>query len=360
MPPNDLTFYRGKRVFLTGHTGFKGGWLAAWLVKLGAEVKGYALAPNTDPNIFTALDLQSKMENEYGDVRDLMRLQTSVSEFEPDIVFHLAAQPLVRLSYDLPVETFETNVMGTVNVLEAVRQCPGILASVMITSDKCYQNNEWIYSYRENDPMGGHDPYSASKGAAELVINSYRQSFFNSKKNAGGVASVRAGNVIGGGDWALDRIVPDCIRNLQASKPAIVRNPTAVRPWQNVLEPLYGYLGLGVALAQKPSEFGSAWNFGPGSSNVNVGSLVDMIVREWGSGVRNDTPNASSVHEAHYLRLDSTKAHNLLSWYGSLSVPEAVAMTVEWYKQFYAGADMWSVTGKQIETYREKVADHSH
>lgn len=358
MTLHDLSYYRGKRVYLTGHTGFKGGWLASWLDKLGAKVHGFSLAPGTDPSFFDSTGIQDRIENEIGDIRDLSALKRSMGEFQPDMVFHLAAQPLVRLSYEEPVETFETNVMGTVNVLEALRGCSGTKACVMITSDKCYQNNEWVYSYRENDPMGGHDPYSASKGAAEIVIGSYRSSYFSkaAKEGAGcGVASARAGNVIGGGDWALDRIVPDCMRNLKASKPIVVRNPAAVRPWQHVMEPLYGYLCLGASLAKRPSDFDSAWNFGPASGNVNVGSLVEMIVKEWGSGKWIDASNPSDRHEAHFLRLDSTKASSLLGWQGILDVPDAVAMSVEWYKEFYSNGDMAAKTNAQISEYMERA-----
>jgi CDP-glucose 4,6-dehydratase len=354
--PQNLSFYRGKKVFLTGHTGFKGGWMACWLDRLGAQVHGFSMAPTTEPNLFDSVRLKDRVENEFGDVRDLKSLRTSIQRFEPDLVFHLAAQPLVRLSYQEPVETFETNVMGTVNVLEAVRSCQSVKACVMITSDKCYQNNEWIYSYRENDPLGGHDPYSASKGAAEIAINSYRSSFFNNrtnKHNGCGIASARAGNVIGGGDWSVDRIIPDSICNLYGSKPVIVRNPFAVRPWQHVLEPIYGYLSLGRSLATDPSGFDSAWNFGPMSSNVNVRSLVEMTIREWGSGTWHDASTSDSTHEAHYLRLDSTKSENLLSWRGRLTVKEAVALTVTWYKEFYAGSDMVQITAKQISEYEE-------
>ena len=281
-----------------------------------------------------------------------------MSLFDPHLVFHLAAQPLVRLSYEEPVQTFETNVMGTVNVLEAVRSCPGVRSCVMITSDKCYQNNEWVYAYRENDPMGGYDPYSASKGAAEIVIGSYRSSFFGPPVRKGegcGVASARAGNVIGGGDWAADRIVPNSIRKLLDSRPIDVRNPQAVRPWQHVLDPLHGYLQLGKVLSEEPSSYDSAWNFGPNTCNVNVRSLVEMIIREWGSGSWKDDSDPAGSHEANYLRLDSTKAHNLLSWRGVLSVNEAVAQTVEWYKEFYSGGDVAAKTKAQITHYMQKV-----
>jgi CDP-glucose 4,6-dehydratase len=358
----DLSFYRGKRIFLTGHTGFKGGWLASWLNKLGATVHGFSQSPGTEPSFFVSAHIEEQIESEIGDIRDLSGLKRSMKKFEPDLVFHLAAQPLVRLSYERPVETFETNVMGTVNVLEALRECPGTKACVMITSDKCYQNNEWVYSYRENDPMGGHDPYSASKGAAEIVIGSYRSAFFAKAAKEGigcGVASARAGNVIGGGDWALDRIVPDSMRSLKASKPIVVRSPSAVRPWQHVMEPLYGYLCLGRSLANSPGDFDSAWNFGPASSNVDVASLTEMIIKEWGSGKWIDTSNPLDRHEAHFLRLDSTKSYSLLGWQGILDVAEAVALSVEWYKAYYAEEDMSARTEDQISEYMEKVDLHS-
>jgi len=354
---DDLSFYRGKKVFLTGHTGFKGGWLASWLNDLGAKVHGYSLVPGTEPNFFSAVELENLMEHEIGDVRDLKGLKRSIKKFEPDVVFHLAAQPLVRLSYQIPVETFETNVMGTVNVLEAVRECPGIGACIMITSDKCYLNNEWIYSYRENDSLGGHDPYSASKGAAEIVIGSYRSSYFSKAREGRrcGLASARAGNVIGGGDWATDRIVPESVRMLMRSAPIVVRSPFAVRPWQHVLEPLYGYLSLGRCLATDPEKYDSAFNFGPMSSNVNVKSLVEMLIEEWGSGTWKDESDPNAAHEATYLRLDSTKSQNLLSWQGVLSVREAVGLSVEWYKEFYAGGDMSAMTTAQISKYCDRV-----
>lgn len=356
MPARDLSYYRGKRVFLTGHTGFKGGWLAVWLQRLGAEVRGYGLAPNTLPNLYEALSLQDRMESIPADVRDLPRLQKEMRQFQPDVVFHLAAQSLVRQSYQTPVETFEINVMGTAKLLEAVRGCESVRTCVIITSDKCYENKEWVYSYRENDPMGGYDPYSASKGATELVINSYRLSFFNrNQKKDGqcGVASARAGNVIGGGDWARDRLIPDCIRNLREGKPILLRNPGAIRPWQHVMEPLYGYLCLGAALAQDREGFASAWNFGPAHSDASVRMITEMLIREWGSGTWQDVSDPNQDHEASCLHLDSTKANTLLSWYSALEVEEAVALTAAWFKRYYEDGDMWKFTNAQIDYYAE-------
>jgi CDP-glucose 4,6-dehydratase len=264
------------------------------------------------------------------------------------LIFHLAAQPLVRLSYSDPVSTFETNVMGTVNVLEAARQLPDLKACVVITSDKCYQNNEWAYSYRENDPMGGFDPYSASKGAAEVVVGSYRASFF--REPLRGLGSARAGNVIGGGDWAENRIVPDAIRSLSQGREVSVRNPLAIRPWQHVMDPLYGYLLLGERLAREPEQFSSAWNFGPLRSDINVSRLVQMVVNDWGSG-KWVQDGVKGPHEAHFLRLDSTKAQNNLGWYPHLDIDQSVKMTVDWYRSFFEGKDMKEVTEEQIDHF---------
>ena len=343
-----LNFYKGKKVLVTGHTGFKGGWLCHWLERLGAEVVGFGLAPNTEPNLFHTSKVVNIGKSNLGDIRDLSTLKNVVLTANPDMIFHLAAQPLVRLSYSDPVSTFETNVMGTVNLLEAARQLPDLKACVVITSDKCYQNNEWAYSYRENDPMGGFDPYSASKGAAEVVVGSYRASFF--KQPLRGLGSARAGNVIGGGDWAENRIVPDAIRSLSGGREVSVRNPLAIRPWQHVLDPLYGYLLLGERLAREPEQFSSGWNFGPLRSDINVSRLVQMIVDVWGSGkwVQN---GVKGPHEAHFLRLDSTKAQNNLGWYPHLDIDQSVIMTVDWYKSFFEGKNMREVTEEQIDHF---------
>ena len=347
---NSLSFYHGKKVLVTGHTGFKGGWLCHWLERLGAEVVGFGLAPNTEPCLFETSGVENVVESVFGDIRDLKALKEAVSNSRPDIIFHLAAQPLVRLSYADPVSTFETNVMGTVNVLEAARTLPDLKACLIITSDKCYQNNEWAYSYRENDPLGGADPYSASKGAAEVVVSSYRASFF--KEPLRGIGSARAGNVIGGGDWAENRIVPDAIRSLSQGKEVRVRNPSAIRPWQHVLDPLYGYLLLGEGLASEPDKFSSAWNFGPLRSDICVSRLVQMIVDDWGEG-RWEQDGASGPHEAHFLRLDSTKAQNDLGWYPHLDIDLAVKMTVDWYKANLDNQDMRKMTEGQIHQFMD-------
>jgi len=258
----DPSFWKGKKVYLTGHTGFKGSWLSLWLQSMGAVVKGYSLEPNTKPNLFTEANVEENMNSEFGDIRDLNQISKSMLDFNPDILIHMAAQPLVRLSYQEPVDTYTTNVIGTVNVLEAARGCPNLKAIVSVTTDKCYENNEWDWGYRENEPMGGHDPYSSSKGCAELVTSAYRRSFFNAE-NSASLASARAGNVIGGGDWADDRLIPDILKAFEKSKPVVIRNPISTRPWQHVLEPLSGYLVLAQELFENGKEYAEGWNFGP-------------------------------------------------------------------------------------------------
>ena len=332
--------YRGKRVLVTGHTGFKGAWLAEWLLSLGAEVTGFALTPPTTPSLFDQLALCSRLHHIEGDVRDFAAVQAAFRISQPDFVFHLAAQPLVRLSYSQPVETYSTNVMGTVNVLEAVRLTATLANPCMvvaITTDKCYENKEWVHSYREEDPMGGYDPYSSSKGAAELVIASYRRSFFSAVDSPVKLASARAGNVIGGGDWALDRIVPDCMRAIQCGESIPVRNKVATRPWQHVLEPLSGYLWLGACLHSPQlsafsSQLTSAFNFGPAlSSNRSVAVLVQEILLHWpGQWVDKSDPNA--VHEANLLNLATDKAFHFLGWSPAWPFAETIARTVAWYK----------------------------
>jgi CDP-glucose 4,6-dehydratase len=354
------SIYHGKRVLITGHTGFKGAWLAEWLLALGAEVTGFALPPPTTPSLFDQLALKTRLRHLEGDVRDLSAVQAAVAASRPDFVFHLAAQPLVRLSYAQPVETYATNVMGTVNVLEAVRQAadsahPCVV--VAITTDKCYENKEWVHSYREEDPMGGYDPYSSSKGAAELVIASYRRSYFSATDSPVKLASARAGNVIGGGDWALDRIVPDCIRALAKGATIPVRNKVATRPWQHVLEPLSGYLWLGACLhssqlSAHSSKLSSAFNFGPAlASNRNVAELVQEILKHWpGKWVDQSDPKA--VHEAQLLNLATDKAHHFLGWSPAWTFAETIARTVEWYLE--SNADTAAITSKtqaQITAY---------
>ncbi|MDR3599027.1 MAG: CDP-glucose 4,6-dehydratase [Desulfosporosinus sp.] len=352
-------FYQGKRVFVTGHTGFKGSWLTLWLHLMGAEVHGYALEPLSEPSLFKVLELQQKITHVVGDIRDYDKLKGLIKRFQPEIIFHLAAQPLVRLSYAEPRMTYETNVMGTVNVLEAARSTPSTRVLVNITSDKCYENKEWDYAYRENDPLGGYDPYSSSKGCAELVAAAYRSSYFTSESGLR-LASVRAGNVIGGGDWAVDRIIPDIVRTLVLDKPVQVRNPDAVRPWQYVLEPLSGYLWLAYQLWQVGVVYDGAWNFGPPSrSNIPVRQVVDQALRTWGRGEWTDAEcSGLKLHEAGVLKLDCSKANNLLHWEPVLDVEETIVRTVRWYFDYYHGHDpkgMWARTVAEIQFYAERA-----
>jgi CDP-glucose 4,6-dehydratase len=323
--------YRGKKVLVTGHTGFKGSWLSIWLKELGAEVYGYALAPSSDSDNFVTCGLNKEVNHFVGDVRDLNNLKDYFNQVQPDIAFHLAAQPLVLLSYENPLETFETNLMGTVNFFEAVRQTPSVKAAVNVTSDKCYDNKEWVWGYRENDPMGGKDPYSASKGCSELITSSYISSFFNNGICC--VASARAGNVIGGGDWAADRIVPDYFRAVKAGEKLVIRNPHATRPWQHVLEPLSGYLNLAAALFLEGKAFVGGWNFGPeDSANYSVRDLIEKMLLIDNSGGYTVPLNTSRSHEAHFLKLDISKAVNRLNWKPVLSFDETVKFTVKGYQ----------------------------
>ena len=344
--------YAGRTVLVTGHTGFKGSWLALWLHALGAKVVGYALEAPTDPSMSDAIGLASRITHIVGDVRDFGRLCDVMESQQPEIVFHLAAQALVRLSYSEPRLTYETNVMGTVNVLEAARQTPGVRVVVNVTSDKCYDNKEWDYGYRENDSLGGFDPYSSSKGCSELVTSAYRDSFF-SKPDAARIASARAGNVVGGGDWATDRIVPDCIRALQAGLSVDVRNPNAIRPWQHVLEPLSGYLWLGSRLWTCGQAYAGAWNFGPSpQSNVTVREVVERIIQTWGSGSWQESQAGGQPHEAKFLKLDCTKANNLLKWYPAYSIDQTLKVTTAWYRQYYhRNGDMCGYSLRDIEDY---------
>jgi CDP-glucose 4,6-dehydratase len=364
------SIYKGKRVLITGHTGFKGAWLAEWLVALGAEVTGFALPPPSTPSLFDQNGLKTRLRHLEGDVRDLPAVRAALAASQPDFVFHLAAQPLVRLSYSQPVETYATNIMGTVNVLEAVRLAGLPCVVVAITTDKCYENKEWVHSYREEDPMGGYDPYSSSKGAAELVIASYRRSYFSAPNSPVKLASARAGNVIGGGDWALDRIVPDCIRALASGTPIPVRNKIATRPWQHVLEPLSGYLWLGACLhnSQLPapstqpsarssqllahsSQLSSAFNFGPAlASNRTVADLVQEILKHW-PGQWLDQSDPHALHEAQLLNLATDKAHHFLGWSPAWPFAETLAYTVHWYREAAASRDLHALTLGQITAY---------
>ena len=354
----DPDFWRGRSVFLTGHTGFKGGWLALWLHRLGATIHGYALDPPTRPSLFEATSIHTLLATDTrADVADAECLMRAVRTARPEIIFHLAAQPLVRLSYQNPAATFMTNVMGTAHLLDAARACDDTRAIVAITTDKVYQNNEWIHPYRENDPLGGHDPYSASKAAAEIVTAAYRASFFHGPAgHAAHIATARAGNVIGGGDWAPERIVPDCLRAFAAREPVHIRCPDAVRPWQHVLEPLAGYLTLGRKLLDADGrDFAKAWNFGPNASdNVTVGELATELAGRWGGDaqVRLDT-TGGHPHEAGRLSLDSFAARQQLGWTSRWGVGDALARSVEWHQQWLQGADMLQVTLGQIEAYQK-------
>lgn len=330
--------YKGKKVFLTGHTGFKGSWLLKTLSLLGAEVKGYSLAPQTSNDLFHIIEGEKLCQSVIADLRDKTKLELEIVEFQPDFIFHLAAQPLVRLSYDIPAETFEVNVMGTANVLDAIRLLNKKCSVVIITTDKVYHNNEWEYPYRENDRLGGYDPYSASKACSELLIDSYRNSFFNSKeynKHLKGIAVARAGNVIGGGDWSKDRLIPDIVRSLMANKPVVIRNPNAVRPWQHVLEPVVGYLSLGMYLEKKPIDFAQAYNFGPQSEDaLSVEEMVKAAIESWGFGEYQIEHEANQPHEAGLLKLDISKVKSELNWMPKMNAKETVKFTLDWYKNF--------------------------
>ncbi len=355
--------WSGRKVLVTGHTGFKGGWLALWLQDLGAEVVGYALEPATRPSLFETAGVAKGMRSIFGDVRDPQKLTKLVSEIQPEIVFHLAAQSLVRPSYADPVGTYSTNVMGTVHLLEAIRMAGSVKAAVVVTSDKCYENNEWVWGYRETDPMGGFDPYSNSKGCAELVTAAYRQSFFASGRNKPaktGIASARAGNVIGGGDWSADRLVPDFIRAMSVQEAIRVRNPNAQRPWQHVLEPLGGYLSLAEKLSGDGGEkYASGWNFGPADSDaIPVGAIVQKLSTLWGPGAAFTIDQGEHPHEASFLKLDCSKARAHLGWQPRIGVDTALAWTVEWHKAMLSGADMRAVTKAQIARFQSLQAAH--
>ncbi|MFC2035024.1 CDP-glucose 4,6-dehydratase [Chloroflexota bacterium] len=353
--------YRGKRVLVTGHTGFKGSWLSIWLRELGADVVGYSLEPPSTPNNFTTSFLENHLTHIHGDVRNLDQLQTVFNKYEPEIVFHLAAQSIVRLSYQEPKLTFDSNVGGTINVLEAVRLTPSVRVVVNVTSDKCYENREWIWGYRECDPIGGHDPYSASKGAAEITFNAYLRSFFNEHRTIG-AASVRAGNAIGGGDWGLDRIIPDCIRALLQGEAIGIHHPLATRPWQHVLEPLSGYLWLGALLWNVPAKYSGAWNFGPSDETTyTVSEVVGRLIQLWGSGSYKDVSvnQKNAVHEASFLKLCCDKAHTYLHWYPIYSCGKALDLTVNWYKHYYQEQevkDMYNFCVDQIKEYLSTAA----
>lgn len=351
-------FYRGKRVLVTGHTGFKGSWLSIWLHELGAEVIGVALEPFTERDNFVLSGIGEKIKADIrADIRNGERLKAIFNEYQPEIVFHLAAQPLVRLSYDSPVETYETNVMGTIHILEAIRVTESVEVGVMITTDKCYENKEQIWGYRENEPMGGYDPYSSSKGAAEIAIASWRRSFFNPEqceKHGKNIASVRAGNVIGGGDWALDRIISDCIKALEAGKAIEIRSPKAIRPWQHVLEPLSGYMLLAQKMWNEPGKYCEGWNFGPEAKSIStVWEVATKVIENYGSGELKDLSDPRALHEAKLLMLDISKAKYQLGWEPRLNINRTVELTVEWYKR-YRNENGYDLCVEQINKYLAK------
>jgi CDP-glucose 4,6-dehydratase len=351
----------GRRVFLTGHTGFKGGWLALWLNKLGAQLRGYALDPCTEPSLFNCASVGSALEDIRGDIRDYAKLEGSLMEFAPEVVFHLAAQPIVRRSYADPVGTYSTNIMGTVHVLEAIRKTPSVRAVVCVTTDKCYQNQEWIWPYRETDPLGGFDPYASSKACAEIVSAAYRSSFFPIERlheHHVGVATARAGNVIGGGDWSVDRLIPDLIRGFESGQPALIRRPSAIRPWQHVLDPLHGYILLAQELLTRPSRFACAYNFGPSDDDVwPVERIANKMVDTWGNGASWVRDSGAGVHEDHTLRLDVSKARAELGWQPKLKIDAAMEWTTAWYRAWSKGDNMAKFTERQIEQYEKSLRD---
>lgn len=354
------SFWRGRRVLLTGHTGFKGSWLSLMLQRLGADVAGFALPPPaSSPSLFELAQVGQGMESRFGDIRDLPQVCAYVEEVCPEIVIHMAAQALVRESYESPVETYATNVMGSVHVLEAVRRVPQVRAVLNVTSDKCYENNEWEWPYRETDRLGGADPYSSSKGCAELVTSAYARSFLTDAGVA--VATARAGNVIGGGDWAKDRIVPDAISAFTGLHTLVVRNPLAVRPWQHVLEPLTGYLQLCERMIDNPPKYSRAWNFGPAAEDVQpVGRVADMLCARWGNGASWTTSTSSEAHEARLLRLDSSAARAELGWQPTWKVSGAIERTVDWYKTWASGGDVREVTLAQADEYQTATNERIH
>ena len=338
---NILGYYKNKRVFVTGHTGFKGSWLTYALSNAGAIIKGYSLAPETNPSLYSLIESKINIQSVIADINDHKKLEEEIISFQPDYIFHLAAQPLVRKSYQQPLYTFETNIIGTANVLNVLTKLEKPCTSVLITTDKVYENKEWPYPYRENDRLGGYDPYSASKACAELVINSYVQSFFNLSKydtHQKAIVSVRAGNVIGGGDWSADRLIPDIVKSIFQDKEIVIRNPTAVRPWQHVLEPVFGYLQLGSLLSNEPLKYAGSWNFGPeNADNLPVIEIAKQAIKIWGKGKIDLQVDPTAPHEAGLLRLDISKAINVLKWKPLMDTASAIEKTILWYKSYYEG-----------------------
>lgn len=355
----DSAFWKGKKVFITGHTGFKGSWLCLWLHKLGAKVTGYALNPPTEPSLFELCNVSDLVNSAIGDIRKRGELIEAMLAASPEIVIHMAAQSLVRDSYKNPVETYEINVMGTVNLFEAVRTCKGVKAVINVTTDKCYENREWIWGYRENEPMGGYDPYSNSKACSELVTAAYRSSFFNPSDYANhgvSIASARAGNVIGGGDWAMDRLIPDCIRALLKEGKIVIRNPHAIRPWQHALEPLSGYLTLAQKLFEAGPHYAEAWNFGPDDHDAKpVEWVVQKMCLKWGQGASYEIDTGEHPHEAHYLKLDCSKAKAEMGWHPKWNLEKAIDSIIEWTRAYKENRDVRAKCIEQIEEYSNLI-----
>lgn len=350
-------FYKGKKVFVTGHTGFKGSWLTLWLKSMGAEVLGYSLEPNTQPSMFEELRIYGQCRNEFGNILDFKKLLSAMKQFKPEMVFHLAAQPIVRLSYAEPIMTYETNVIGSLNVLEAAKQCGSVVSFVNITTDKCYENKEVARGYKEDEPMGGYDMYSSSKGCVEIMSSSFRRSFLQGDDGYA-MATARAGNVIGGGDWAADRLIPDCVRYINEEKQIEIRNPIAVRPWQHVLEPLSGYLLLGQKLFEDGKKYAEGFNFGPNEDSVlKVADVAQKVVEYYGKG-EVVVHKRDDLHEANLLMLNIEKAEKVLGWKPTYSADKAIEKSVEWYKNFYENKeqDMFELTMNQISEYEENIA----
>ena len=354
-----VKLFKNKTIFMTGHTGFIGSWLSFWLTSMGSKVVGYSLEPPTNPSLFDTLGLKDSLTHIIGDVNDKTKLYESIVTSNPDFVFHLAAQPLVTQSYEKPIETFQTNIMGTANLLDSMKQMSNISVCIVFTSDKCYENRETNHAYTENDPVGGHDPYSASKGSAELIVQSYRNSFFKSSNDeqSTSIATIRSGNVIGGGDWAENRIVSDCIKSLINDKPIPLRNPQSIRPWQHVLEPISGIFCLAKKMWEDRISYSEPWNFGPDITNtMNVKELVEQIINEWGMGSWEDISHNDAPHEAKSLMLDSSKAKKSLDWNPVYSTKEAIEQTTRWYKEYYEkNVDMKDFTLSQIVHYVKKA-----
>lgn len=353
----NTSFWKEKRIFITGHTGFKGSWLCLWLQQLGSVVKGYSLEPSTSPNLFNLANLSEGMISVINDIRDGSSLERELRDFQPEIVFHMAAQPLVRQSYLDPIETYATNVMGTVNLLEAIRKCDSVRSVLIVTTDKCYDNKEWFWGYRENDTLGGSDPYSSSKACTELVAAAYRESFFNPikyKEHRVGLATARAGNVFGGGDWAKDRLIPDIIRSFENSTQLVIRNPKSVRPWQHVLEPLFGYINLSEKLYYSGALFSEAWNFGPKEDDTrSVEWLVEFMVRNWHTSTTWRLDQECNPHEANHLKLDISKVRERLGWIPKWRLDQGLIKVIEWNQTLRDGGDLRSKCLEQINEYIE-------